>query len=786
MNRLFKLPLLIALTLCSTQLLAVDFGQVRVLSNLGQPLLAEIPLRGASPAELKGLTASLASPGEYERAGIIGGRTSVPLSFSVVAVHGGEHVIRISSSAPVDDPYLDLLLDVNTAAGKSLHEFAILLDPPSANAAPVAAAPATAPVPAPARAPATAAPATPRPAPAAQPAAPTAAATQAPASQAPGAVAKGMYGPVERGQTLSGIAQQTLPAGVDINQMLLALKQANPDAFYRDNINTLKAGVVLRVPSAADAQAMSVVAAIAEVRRQNGEWRSGEVGTPAAVANAATRSSSPGTAAASTANSGDRLALLAAKDTSRPGAGGNAAGESAAEVRKSLLQAQESLASERQQVADLQAHVKQLDDVNRKSERLLALKDNEIAALQARLEAARKAGFAGPASASTSTAASTAAAAALATAQSAARALAAEAPAAAASSPAAALAAAGSAGVAATASSVATGANASPAPVAAKPAQAPAAGKPMAPAEPWYMQTWAWIAGIGIIVLLILGALLGRQRKRPAPAAAKTAPSLADSFGAGAAAGAASADDVDHGELLDQLAEHPDDLGLHLQLVTLYYSRRDVEHFEAAAEAMYAHITDPQQDEWQDVVHMGEDLVPEHPLFSHQVQPPTLPAHAALGDFNIDDYADAAADSDATVVAPVMGTPEAAEASTGYPTAGEVPLEFGDTDAPVGLHAVSARLDVSPDEPLAGTATGADAGVSVDNMETASAPEIDGVDDQLGEFNDDPIDTKLDLARAYLDMGDEEGARAMLDEVLKEGSQMQKDVATGLLGGLQT
>lgn len=779
MNRLFKLPLLIALTLCSTQLLAVDFGQVRVMSNLGQPLLAEIPLRGASPAELKNLTASLASPGEYQRAGIVGGRTSVPLSFSVVAGPGGEHVIRISSSAPVDDPYLDLLLDVNTAAGKSVHEFAILLDPPSAAEAPIAGAQA------PARAPVAAAPRTAAPATATtRPAAAKPAAAAAPAAQAPGSGVKGMYGPVDRGQTLSGIAQQTLPAGVDINQMLLALKQANPDAFYRDNINTLKAGAVLRVPSAADAEAMTVVAAIAEVRRQNGEWRTGDVGTPAAVANAAARSSSPGTAAASSANRGDRLALLAAKDTAKPSAGGNAVGESAAEARKSLLQAQESLASERQQVADLQAHVKQLDDVNRKSQRLLSLKDNEIAELQARLEAARKAGFAAPASTSNSTAASTAAAA-LATAQSAARALAAEAPAAAASSPAAALAAAGSAGVAASASSVATGTNASPAPVSGvKPVPALATAKPAVSVQPWYMQTWAWIAGIGVIVLLILAGLLGRQGRRPASPAGKTAPSLADSFGAGTAAGEPSAEDVDHGELLDQLAEHPDDLGLHLQLVTLYYSRRDVEHFEAAAEAMYAHITDPQQDEWQDVVHMGEDLVPEHPLFSHQGVPPSMPAHAALGDFNIDDYADTEADADATAVAPVLGTPEVAEAATGYPTAADVPLEFGDTDAPAGLHAVSDRLDVSPDEPAAGTA--ADEGIPLDTMETASAPEIDGVDDQLGEFNDDPIDTKLDLARAYLDMGDDEGARAMLDEVLREGSQMQKDVATGLLGGLQT
>src|SRR6185312_7544628 len=165
-------------------------------------------------------------------------------------------------------------------------------------------------------------------------------------------------------------------------------------------------------------------------------------------------------------------------------------------------------------------------------------------------------------------------------------------------------------------------------------------------------------------------------------------------------------------------------------------------------------------------------------------QPPSMPAHAALGDFNIDDYADAQAEANPTV-APAMGATEFDEAPTGYPTAADVPLEFGDTDTPAGLHAVSDRLDVSPDGPVVGTAATADTDIPLDTVETASAPEIDGVDDQLGEFNDDPIDTKLDLARAYLDMGDEEGARAMLDEVLKEGSQMQKDVATGLLGDLR-
>ncbi len=141
MNRSLKLPLLIALALGSTQLLAVDLGQIQVKSALGQPLLAEIPVHAATPAELQHLTAQLASSDDFARAGIAGGRTTIPLHFSVADAAGGQRVIRITSAVAVEDPYLDLLIEVHAQAGKSVREFTILLDPPGA---PVAAAPVSA------------------------------------------------------------------------------------------------------------------------------------------------------------------------------------------------------------------------------------------------------------------------------------------------------------------------------------------------------------------------------------------------------------------------------------------------------------------------------------------------------------------------------------------------------------------------------------------------------------------------------------------------------------------
>lgn len=302
------------------------------------------------------------------------------------------------------------------------------------------------------------------------------------------------------------------------------------------------------------------------------------------------------------------------------------------------------------------------------------------------------------------------------------------------------------------------------------------------------MQTWAQAAGAAAVVLLILLALLGRRRRKPddTTAASKSAASLADRFGStpGGAAAHLPGDDVDQEELLDQLAEHPDDIGLHLELVTLYYSRRDVEHFEAAAEAMYAHITDPQQDEWQDVLHMGEDLVPGHPLFDHHAAPPVHEDAHALGEFDIDDYA---REGDASTVGssvppplPAAGAKKVSEYNFNFD------LTRATTETPARPGTDDATVAAPPAREPAPTPAPAPA-------KTASSWHFDDADDahlanvpvhELGEFSDDPVDTKLDLARAYIDMGDAEGARAMLDEVVKEGSQMQRDVAKRLLDGM--
>ncbi len=776
MNRSLKLSMLVALALGTGQALAMDLGQVQVKSALGQPLLAEIPLHPASPSELKHLTVKLASSEDFARAGIVGGRTSIPLHFSVVNAGAGHQVIRITSSAAVNNPFLDLLIEVNGSAGKSVREFAILLDPPHESMA----APAVASAPKMAATPHQRVTRRAAPAPLGR-----SAPAQTPAPQA--SVVNGQYGPVEHGQTLSGIARSTAPSGVDVQQMILALQQANPNAFYRKNINALKSGAVLRVPTAAEAQAMSIAAALAEIRRQNSDWRAGTPSQPAVVAAAAARA--PAATASGNRDNSDRLALVPAKvgGNGATGLGGDNSDTSTSGVRQDLMRAKESVVSLQQQSTDLKGQLKDLSDINSKNERLLSLKNSEIAELQSKLAAARKtAGLpalavTGPASAMSAPnppASTPLAEGDLATATASTSANPATTPVSSGSSAmtGAAMASAASTPKASTPAVVAT-----PAPAVKKPVVSKAATRAAMIGQPWYMQTWTWAVGAGAVVLLILLAMLGR-RKRASSDLSKA--SLADRFGSAAVADANVLDreDLDQEELLDQLAEHPDDIGLHLELVTLYYSRRDVERFEAAAEAMYAHITDPEQDEWQDVLNMGEDLVPEHPLFDHHPELPAREDAEARREFDIDDYANDEDSSSPNFSAPPLlpsDPKKVSEYNFNFDlTQSAVDEAPADDLVPADEETVAAPLldEVSisdlPMEPEAES--------SWQFKDSAAEPvAVSGA--ELGDFSDDPIDTKLDLARAYLDMGDADGARAMLGEVIKEGSQMQQDTARRLL-----
>lgn len=756
MKSTFKLALAVALALGSSPAWALQLGQIRVKSALDEPLVAEIPVQLDNLAEAQGLSVGLASEADFARAGL--SRLSVmDLHFSVVTDSTGHKIVLVTSNQPVGDPYLDFLLQVNTAKGRQLREYAVLLDPLIASTPPTeeeasASAQETAAAPL-APAPQTLTPQGPS-APAPQPAnAPP------PAAVSPNPVRNGQY-TVAHGDTLYRLAKQMRPdPQVSVDQMMLALKQTNPEAFYRDNINNLKSGAILRIPTHDAIDATSAAEARAQVHRQYEDWRGAAARKATVVGeNTAAVPATSHVPIAKSANTSDRLALVppaqgGGSAVSRPGQSGGSSNDTVVGLKQQLATTKESLTSAKQENADLQSRVKDMEDISGKNQKLLGLKDAQIAELQHKLaEAQQQAGKPAMAtSASALAATGTAGAPPPATSI---------APAASASSAATAAAAAGS-----SASPAATAAVSKPivqpAPVKQVPPQTQTPAQPIE-ALPWYRQSLTWVIGAIVILALILLGLL-RRRPRPLPEPLDEEPSLADHFGASPlarvsddAAIEAEREDTLHA----QIADHPGDLDAHLALCRFCYEHGDAAQFEAAAERMHEHVADPPQPQWLDVLAMGEQLSPAHPLF------------AAAEPFNeqVDEFIDAAA-----------------------VRTGEDKYRFAFDEPPPepvaepGMRAqqppVAGHDDATRQHAVPGFADEYAKPVVADANADWSAPATEA-DDAIA-ISDDPVDTKLDLARAYLDMGDPSGARAMLEEVSKEGTQMQKDEAKRLLDGMR-
>lgn len=896
MKRPLQLPLAIALALGGTHAMALGLGPVHVKSKLNQPLDAEIPVIQGTAGEAEGLLVSLAAAEDFDRIGISRSHLTIPLEFSVGKGANGQPVIRVTSKEPVRDSYLDFLVEANWPKGRLLREYTVLLDPPvtaPARSAPtaVAAAPVTPPAAKPAPAPKpekekVVAEKAPAPAPVAREPKP------APAA-APRRVVEGEYGPTKEGETLSGIARATrADSSTNIDQMMLALLKNNPNAFYKDNINALKRGAILRVPSADEVKAIaSASEAAAQVRSQIEDWQGGRA-APTRVASTAAPAASPAPvkearapSKASTAAAGkkgdEHLELVppkAGKDSiamaDQPGSGAGSASSGGSELKRELARTKEALTARDQETGELKSRVKELEDLRSKNDRLITLKDSEIADLQQKLkELQDKAAKPAPASSATTTVAAPASPAGKpgtsTPTASVPAASAAPTPAPAASTtidkkdiwgdtgkaapaadtkaptdahatpsaptstptatstttpattpavPAGSTASTTTPSSSSTPSATATtpttpaGTTASPAPSstgttvtplpatppttstttpAAEPTPAKADAKPATPApkkpvapkpapveQAWYQAPWVMPAALGGGVLLVLAGLFG-MRKRKTPAAAATRGSIADAFGDKPYGGSSSGENAMEAEavaLREQIANEPGNTGLYLELLSLYYAERDVARFEETAAEMHAHVHDAQQPEWQEAVAMGQELAPHNPLFSASGGDPYghETAHHDPG------FAD-------TLRRPVLHddggyghVAPAAQARTTH----EDDYGFG-IDTPAPPHAAHVPPPPAEDTfsfddlpPLEPTST------RHAPMEPEPVKEAPTLDDDFFS-GDDAVGTKLDLAKAYLDMGDPDGARSMLEEVVAEGNDAQKAEAHRLIAELR-
>jgi len=237
--------------------LALGLGKLTVDSALGQPLNARIELTSVSRDELESLSAKIADPSLYRQNNLtyqgVLARTRVGVEYVA-----GNPVLKISSAAPVNEPFLDLMVELNWASGRVVRKYTFLLDPPGVSA-PAVAEPIS-----PARTGAARTAAAPAPA---APRASTATTTQS------GGGGGNQY-TVKSGDTLAKIAGQFKPNDATLDQMLVAFLNRNQNAFDEQNINRLRRGAIMSVPSAADAAATDSTEATRIVRMQAADWRS--------------------------------------------------------------------------------------------------------------------------------------------------------------------------------------------------------------------------------------------------------------------------------------------------------------------------------------------------------------------------------------------------------------------------------------------------------------------------------------------------------------------------------
>lgn len=246
--------LAMALAAVPTVVVPAGLGKLSVQSGIGQPLRAEIDV-AATAEELSSLSAKLASPDAFKQAGIELTPSLSAIKFSVAKRPDGKSILRVTSDRPMNDPFLEMLIELNWATGRVVREYKVLLDPPEAVLARQAPPPPAVTRPTEsrptsrvddqtrARAQAQAAQAQAQPgAPSAQPSAP-AAQPAAPAPREPRSTYE-----VRRGDTLNRVARQTKYDGVSLDQMLVALFRSNRDAFDGNNMHRLKAGKILNVP----------------------------------------------------------------------------------------------------------------------------------------------------------------------------------------------------------------------------------------------------------------------------------------------------------------------------------------------------------------------------------------------------------------------------------------------------------------------------------------------------------------------------------------------------------
>ncbi|WP_422614270.1 FimV/HubP family polar landmark protein [Aromatoleum evansii] len=592
---------------------AAGLGSIHVFSGIGQPLRAEVELN-ASNEELQSLSARVAPPEAFRQASL---QYTVAISGLRFAVErrGSRSVVKITSDRPFNDPFVDLLIELNWASGRLVREYTFLLDPVPAGPAAPAVGRGAAPVAAPLGAPATSAQ---RKTPAVSPA-PAVAQT-----------AGGERHEIKKGDTLHRIAEANRPEGASLDQMLIALFRENPDAFEGNNINRLRTGSIVTVPSDARVREIDPVQARREVQAQSADFAAyrrklaGAVAARPAAPESAPSRSDAGTIVPKVDEPARPAAGDQVKVSGAPAEQGAAKGADSARLARlqaleeELVARDKALQEANERVAALEASVKQMQE-------LLNLRSESMAQLQQQASSA-------PAPAP-------------------------------AQEPAAAPAAPSQQPLAAEPQQAAPAKEEAPAPVATpKPAPAPKPA-PEPVEEPGFVQGLlgdpAVLAGGGGILALLLAYAGIKARQRRKQDAGHAVESIASEFPPptnsvfGATGGQSvntgessvlhtdfsqsglSAIDTDEGVdpvaeadvymaygrdaqaeeiLLDALKTDASRMAIYVKLLEIYAQRKNLKAFENTATDLYSR-TGGEGGDWDKAAEMGRRLDPENPLY---------------------------------------------------------------------------------------------------------------------------------------------------------------------------
>ncbi|PZP93528.1 MAG: fimbrial protein FimV [Variovorax paradoxus] len=797
---------------------ALTLGRATVQSALGEPLRAEIELPDITEEESRTLQAAIATPQAFRAAGLEYNAALGTVRIERARRADGRAVLRLSSDRPVSEPFIDLILQANWASGRAVRDYTLLLDPPQQRQAaaptapqlppsaavappparppapPPAAAvptpapnPASTPVPAPAPAPASAAP----PAPAAR------AAASAPApSGAPGTAT------VRRGDTASRIASANKPPNVSLDQMLVAMLRGNPNAFIDGNVNRLRAGAVLDLPSANQAAAVPADEAtrtIAAQSRDFNAYRSQLAGQVPSVPGSAQRSASG--------------RVQGKVEDNRPAA--------TAPDRLTLSKGGVQSRAQDEKIARDKAGKEAAD---------------RVAELSRNIDALNKLGAGGAA------------------------------PTASAPAPAPAPAPEPTASAPAPAPVPATAAPPAPAPEPAAPAPAaePASAAKALPAPgpaPAVQEDGGLLdslrhsplllaAAAALIALLAaLGIYRARQRRQVAEEESRLKEPVESFFASSggqhvdtaaeseaAASAVYSPSQFDTSSEVDPVAEAevymaygrdlqaeeilqealrstPERVAIHAKLAEIYAKRRDAIALQATAEKAHA-LTGGAGPEWEAIAALGRELQPEHPLWRGGAVAGlgAAAAAAAVAGAAVAPRPAAAEDSDESLWPDPVLTPPAPPAPALQPMP-DISLDLGDDDSPTPLP-VPAKPASDADEPLAPPMAEA-MDLDFDVQSTYKAPlaaptpapaadsdllpfDLGSLSLDLGEPDgtaaaaepaaepeaDDPLATKLALAEEFQAIGDDDGARALAEEVLAEATGPLKAQAQRFLAAL--